>query len=466
MNIKKHVFIRMTAVLMILVMIFSLSGCGIAGKMLKIAKGISDSGKNDDGEKPETAVTTDKPTDTDDTAVSKPSAVPEKEEEPEVMPAGDGAGVWPKDADVSKLSEVYLKSRENLHWKDNSDLIIDYEYEQIELGEKDKERYPDLAKSLLIVNDLIATDEGNLFMSDVKSLQDISDEDYQEAYEDDRLPLKAHWNIYLRRADSKVTSLVVQNILESSFDYDRVQYTGYNYLSETGEELSLSDIVADEDAFLEVLKKKTAEELKREEPDLFGDEDPDLSLINDYLHPEARGNWTMDPQGITVWFNAYTFIPFDVSVTILFSEDTDGTLFKDEWKTFAPIEWIMYIPLNRNTVFDVEEDGKPDYLTVYDHYDMYEEDSYEFIDGLSFLYNGAPQTVTGWGDRYDTRLALVHKPEKTFVLDFLHDYDYAFMNMYELSGGKVEDIGYIQGSPATIPYEEWDEDDYRAPFHL
>ncbi len=460
----KSIFKRSAAVFLILIMIFTLSGCGIAGALFKMASGKKPSDNaTDPVPTPETDYT--EPSDTDtDNAEAEPTPTPSPadngdEGEDETLSASD---------DIRKLPDIYLRGHYNNHWMDDDthQLVVDFNYQLLLLGKESEAKYPELAKKIMIVNDLISTDEGNLFMSNVQSTQKMKADEIEEAVEDGRMPYKAHWNIYARRTDEEITSFVVRNTLESGFDYDRILFTGYNFRTATGEELSLSDIVKDEDAFLEIVGERVKAQIMEEMPDLYED-DSDIPDLREYLNTGARGNWTLDPQGVTVWLDSYTFMPFDIVVPVLFSEDKDGTIFADEFKDHSPEEWIMSFPLYDHICFDADDDGESDDLIVYENKEYYgEDDPYGCVTGLTFVYNGEMNEITGWDDMYNSRLSLIHKGGSTYVLNTFSEYDYGFMNTYSLSGSTVKDNGYVVGHPSTIPYEEVDDDDYMVPDHL
>ncbi len=410
----------------------------------------------------------DKPQDKAETAQEEESSETETEEpekKKDEPSENDDKEEVSSDDGIDLIGDVYIRKKDDTHYRDNKDLLIDYDYELIALGTESQDKYPGLYKNLLVVNDLIATDEGNCFMSDVNSVSGMTEEDFKTATDNELMPHKQQWNIFARRTDREVFSLVVRSMTGSSVDYNHIRYTGYNFETGTGEELKLSDVVKDEDAFLGMVTDKVNDYIKP----IYSD-DPrtvDTSEIKEQLDTGARGNWTIDPQGITVWFGSYIFAPEDVHVTVLYSEDKKGTVFNSKYADHVPDEWTMSIPMYTNAFFDAEDDGKADYVAIYEERDYYsEDDRYGYLTAIEIEYNLVGKTFEGFDDPYDMRFSLIHEDGKTFLLNVYQEYDYSFMETYTLYDGKVKDNGGISGCPASIPYDEIEKGDHSVPDRL
>ena len=111
---------------------------------------------------------------------------------------------------VESFEQVYLKARYDSEWDENHDHknYLNYNYEKIELGDADAKKYPELAKKLMIVNDLIVTEESNSYMSRMKEYQAKDDQEIDLEFDNFLLPYKEDWRIYKRRSDSAAFSIV------------------------------------------------------------------------------------------------------------------------------------------------------------------------------------------------------------------------------------------------------------------
>jgi hypothetical protein len=131
------------------------------------------------------------------------------------------------------------------------------------------------------------------------------------------LPLKGQSDLYVRRADEKVLSLLE---LSSSYEggvHGMYGFSGYNFDSRTGEKLTLDSVFRN----TEDLPGLIAGSLWKTYPEksFFS---PDETLAEDYAKGRYKDwNWTLDPNGVTFYFAPYylasyadgaleAFIPF------------------------------------------------------------------------------------------------------------------------------------------------------------
>ncbi|MBQ7556766.1 MAG: hypothetical protein IJT00_01765 [Lachnospiraceae bacterium] len=380
-----------------------------------------------------------------------------QKEEGSGEPAKDISGDGP-----SLMRDVCLKHRYDNEWRDNQYSLLNYDYEQIFFPESLEALYPKLTPKLYIINDLIATEESNCRMKALAETQKLSDEEVKEAGDKGTLPRRGQWRIYVRRADSEVFSLVARTALESPGKGDHVTYRCSNLRSGTGEDISLSDVVLDEDAFCSLIAEKANETASGaagngNKTELTGAE------IKAHLDGSPGGNWTLDPQGVSVWFGSDAISPEDACVSVLYAEDTGGGIFKEDVIRSSPRTWTMYFPLSLKTRFDADEDGKADLLTVNEKRDRYEEGGYEYCTGLTMDYNGRQQEFADWDELYEIRLSLIHMYGETFLLNECREYEYSMMDIYALSKDSVIDTGSIYGSPVTLSEVKLPEDEYIYP---
>ncbi len=371
------------------------------------------------------------------------------------------------DNGVTNFTEVYLKARYNNEWDEKHDhkMYLSHDYEQVAIGKEDSAKYPELVKSLAVVNDLIATEEANCYMSNMSDYQSWNSNKIDEAFENYLLPFKEDWKIYSRRADSAVFSLLTVNTDYASMDYNRVHYVGYNFDPATGKDIELSDIIKDEETLIGVLAKKAQEIMRSEMPDEIEYEEGGMAdEIRRYLETDIRGNWTLDPEGISFWFDSYTLLPTGMHLSVLFADDTEGKIFTDSYRDQIPENWSMYLPLNTAQEFLADDRKDTDTVTVGESYGYYGDDNeYEYVDGLIVLYNDSEEKFE-LGDEITTEgIALVHLHDQTYMLTGYSEYDWGFLNTYAFLGGKVKKVCEIMGSVESIPFEELEDEDYMIP---
>ncbi len=174
---------------------------------------------------------------------------------------------------------------------------------------------------------------------------------------------------YIMRADSLAFS-----VLADTYSYTGgvhgLNYTeGFTYDSETGQRLSLTDIVADQKAFSALVEA----DLRKELSTYFEHYAPDIHSFlwenGDYLQ------WTMDYRGINVYFNPYEIASYAAGIPMVhvpFAAHPD--IFNEKYSGTAPGSYMISIPQGIAFCYGIDESHTPQYLHCGDRYadnDMY-----------------------------------------------------------------------------------------------
>ncbi|MCR5094859.1 MAG: hypothetical protein K6B72_12905 [Lachnospiraceae bacterium] len=347
---------------------------------------------------------------------------------------------------------IYLQKKVDDQWSESMrQLLISYSYDRIGLTDDTAAAWPELDKKLMVVNDLIATEEGNMFMKDSVAVGKMSDIEIQKEAEAEggSIPLTNKWTIDVMRADEELLSFLVKRT-DTRGEYIVSYYDAYNIIPETGEDLALSDVLADPDAVFSIV----AEKLRYLYSDFMsgpdgGDEETILKDYADLVKKDlAEGqcaSWALGPEGITFAFDAMTFAPFDAVVSIAFSEDKDGSLFADKWRYPAGEDWVIQLPLYDKVEFDGNDNGETDWIVVQEEFDP-EITEYDYLTGLRVYYNSEDAAVLELGEEMGIQeLYLAHRGGKTFLMVGYSEYDWDFIEIYSLEKGKIEQTQLLSG---------------------
>ena len=170
----------------------------------------------------------------------------------------------------------------------------------IRLGKEQAGKYPALAAAL----DKFSTDQ----------LETLTDQFWEysgysrSAHNDGGWEFEAfiETDIKLRRFDDQVLSFVVDYSDYSGGVHGYYSYNGFNYNAQTGEEIQLSDVIADAAGLRSVVVQKLHE--------TYGDYlEPDLDgILSGYsLDGGSPGyNWVLEHDGISIMFNPYAIGPY------------------------------------------------------------------------------------------------------------------------------------------------------------
>ena len=143
-------------------------------------------------------------------------------------------------------------------------------------------------------------------------------------------------DILVRRADGKAVSFLEDNGEYEGGFHGISCLTGKNFDARTGKKLQLSDVFANRFAMAEALKKK----LKADYPDASFMENGGAGL-DDIIAQRLKEDslaWTMEPEGVTFWFNPYLLggtYAEETFVSTFFFDETPG-LFKTDANTGLP----------------------------------------------------------------------------------------------------------------------------------
>ena len=155
-------------------------------------------------------------------------------------------------------------------------------------------------------------------------------------------------DIYVRRADSLVVSLLEFGSSYMGGAHGMYGFTGKTFDTYTGKEMQLTDVFTSQTAMTDAIKQQ----LMFDYPKASFQESNGASMRNmvDQLAKEGHLFWTMDPRGVTFYFNPYILGSYAEGIfttTLLYSERPD--IFKHDQYTEAitwrgPHAYCMEIP--------------------------------------------------------------------------------------------------------------------------
>jgi len=284
---------------------------------------------------------------------AQPVQSEEKEEEPET-PASE-------EVEEVKLLQL-LKDYKEVEYMDQDtyDYYMEYADEKIILSEEEAKNYPELAKAL----EEELNNRNNTYQSELDSFIDGYNE-MKEVGFSGGFDSKS-W-VSIKRADSLVLSICDFSSAYLGGAHGNYGYRGYNYDTQTGNILKFSDVVADPVAFLKLANDKIQSGCRSdaEAPASLDDfmSDYDESII-----------WTIDYQGVKIYFNPYTLGSYALGAVVTevyFSEAPE--LFNEKYLNI-PESYVMEITSNDVTEpseLDINNDGKNETITITPKYGDY-----------------------------------------------------------------------------------------------
>ena len=370
------------------------------------------------------------------TAVSEQK---QKEEEPE--PSKNEKDELVEKEATKGVPNLLLFRENNYKWNESADPAIIHKHTYLMLDGDSADSNKALAVSLEDARDELLSKEKRAWNKDIKSIE-----------ENGLITFDESWITYLRRADENYLSFVTEYCTEGMFDDGAyTEYTAHSYYVESGKEIAFSDVVADEDAFYDLITDKMYESIDNSLQQYYSTEiniDKE-TLKNDLKKYMKTGElaWTLDPFGVTCYLQAYTAAPFAESQVILFSEDSDNKIFRDVFRDSAKDEWVIQIPGYAGSYIDVNDSGVPVYVCANEFYDYKEGYDEMYLSGLHVSSMGdwknIPTTMPGGTDFYN--IFLIHKDGNTVLMENHNEYDTSFINTYILARHEVREADSIRG---------------------
>lgn len=302
---------------------------------------------------------------------------------------------------------------------------ITLDYNKVTLSNEDAIKYPELANTLN--KEAAQLDEEKA--AQLKDMQESYFEyEIDSSISEDYMKYTNECKTRVLRADKTVLTTINSYSGYEGGAHGYYSVHGNAYSVETGKKLSLSDVIVDEEAFKTAVKDK-----------LFSQYDESVFLINidDYLKNDAslsgdnELSWSMDYNGITVYFNPYEIASYAdglLSVRFTYKESAN---FIDSKYTDTVSDYVVPLSIMGAPKLDVDNDGIEDDVYIvgslaYDDWDGYE---------WTIHVNDKSYSIPNYGFYNDSYI--IKRGDKFYAYSFnTVENDYKILNIIDLASGK------------------------------
>jgi len=250
------------------------------------------------------------------------------------------------------LLQVMAGEKAEYYWdEENEATIAGMRCPLIKLGEYEEQAYPELAKNLAVN---MSTRESKLF-DNYERIKEFAKEEYSDHYRE----YETSESATIRRADSRVLSILFKGYLFEGGIHGMYYYWGENYDTETGSLLKLTDVVKNVGEFSKLVKEQL---YTYWEADSFYEDFDFEQYFKENLDQIA---WTLDYHGVTVYFNPFEIAPYATGIfnaTVAF--DANPELFHKGY-TQVPDSYGIQLDMETPFYYDVDFDGELDEILVY-----------------------------------------------------------------------------------------------------
>lgn len=377
-------------------------------------------------------------------ATSEPTATPEPMEpqEPTVEEQPPLETIKPTEAPevVPVTEEEYLKITRDWHY-DSCFEGVSIMYGHYNTLNLESTEYPELTKAVNSYNALLSSE----MQAGMDKLEEWGLEEYREyGAESFRGPYVLENDTYLRRADSKVLSVIENGYEYAGGAHGNKYFGAVNIDVATGEDLALEDVIVDLGPLPGILET----ELKEKYPDVEYWTDSLYSMLMEYVEPTSedykpRFTWTLDYEGVTFYFSDYeisSYVDGTQQVTITYSEYPE-ILKKDFFAGGVEKDYVLELPDSwRVSDVDLYGDGKTDYISVIRNY----TGEGDYSESYNVTVNG--NTFTQNTYCYDLATYLVKSAGEYYLyLQRTMENDYQTVNVYKITDTSVESVGEFEG---------------------
>ena len=257
----------------------------------------------------------------------------------------------PNDNIIENKAEVISLDKEFVSHYDRQEgypeMLVRSEYSNITVEENFAELYPVIARALS-ENSVMRS---NTMESEREHFTAIAKESY-ETDSDSFTTMISELDTVVRRSDSIAVSII------EDYSTDGLHaIAGFNFDTQSGTLLNLSDVVTDVSQVPYIIEKAVMNRIGEEEP--FGE-----NAVSNYFKSHSAENlsWTLEYNGISFWFKAGDIAPTNFgiqSVTIAFNKYPE--LFSKKYIT-SPDAYIVGIP--SATTYTFNNSGKAEELII------------------------------------------------------------------------------------------------------
>lgn len=246
---------------------------------------------------------------------------------------------------------------------------VSNQYVELSLDAETEKRYPQLAESFQEYNRECAAAAQELqerLRKDYDELKELGSAAVEDMYLSDEISGK------VLRADSNVISIFRDYTSYWGGAHGMYTYSGVNFDTQTGKKLLLTDVVKDTDTFF----KRVDEKLQEQYADTYEYMIP-MDEYLDGLELTDRNSvaWSIDSEGVTVYFNPYTLGAYAMGaqiVSVYFDEAPE--LFEARYME-TPETYMLPCHRDFPRYIDTNGDGKREPVEIEYEPDVYEEEA-------------------------------------------------------------------------------------------
>lgn len=311
----------------------------------------------------------------------------------------------------------FFKNTQTLDLTQDDISVCSVEYPVLKLSADDAEKYPALKRTLDNVNTAFIQNGQTVFEQLSAPAVDAFFAD-----KEDFVPYGRTVSVFLPRSDSRAVSILCRSVMLSGGDHEDITYSSLNCDTVSGRELDIRSIVNDMAVFRDVLETGLA------------DGYPDVRFtalmdgLNRYMEEPSQFVWTLDYQGITVYFNPYDLTGYDAGLlTVSLRFDNYQELLNQSYAD-VPSSYVSPLIDGKCYNFDLDLNGVSDEIKVDDSY----SEELGYSDVLNITVNGRSVSTKTGLKAYECYVVHAGLGRDYLFIDGENLNDYGYINIFRL----------------------------------
>ena len=438
---EKHSKLRVLAVILVLAMTFSLAGCGDSGndtssKKRRTDKSSSFGGKLDDATEKSSEGDADYPRDGgDETALSTEEVTTEDK--------GDSA-----ENQMGDIPFIYSLETSYYEKDDDGSLLYENTYDELKLQAGTEDQFPGIKKALADY-----TSKASSLGEDMNESDLIADAKEQKAASEYFTYYTDESKAYIQRVDEKVLSILdsFSNYYGGAHGYYGLN--GFNYNPETGEEISIEDVVSSMDD----LRNAAAEVFSRDYADLIEAEPGCEDYLRDSFDDPKTLCWTLTPLQLELYYNPYSLASYAAGLQIIRIKFSDYPDLFNKGYGASDGDWAVLLP-DGGISEDITGDGVQEKINV--EYVYNTEDEYSYIESVDVQVGEDVQNINYYGLEAGDVYFVKRGDKYLLYIEAVAENDYRVIHMVDITNGEITDLDYCTGSFTSKDFESDYGEDY------
>lgn len=360
---------------------------------------------------------------------------PEVTPEPPVEPEADEPVITEPEKPISKYLQVSVDYTYDSYLDQ-----IQYMYGHFGTLQLEDTRYPALTETIKAFNAERSLSEQEW----LDELETYAIEDCGEYGEESFFGPYVHENdMYVRRGDDQVLSVMTHNYDYVGGAHGGRYYTAANFEVQTGKQILLEDVIVDKSRLAQAL----ATELQEKYWDFEFTEDDWLAMLDIYVTTEPveykpEFIWTVDYDGVTFYFGNYELVAYALGtqeITLHYSEYPhllNSWYFDSVEKTYVENETNS----QWNMSADLDGDGQTDLMSISTQYG----EEHQCIESYTIRVNSHAYTYET--HVYDLETYLVKSGEKNYLyVQQTAESDFQTVAVFEIAPDGVKYVDVFTG---------------------